>query len=93
MVFKDQDDCSKRLLCELNARLVDGEELTENEKIIADSFGKNNNIEIGEETLAFDLAAVLGKTVSISIEQIEILIYNHIPNDKFLNYNLVERIT
>ena len=74
MVFKDQDDCSKRLLCELNARLVDGEELTENEKIIADSFGKNNNIEIGEETLAFDLAAVLGKTVSIIIEQIEVLI-------------------
>merc|ERR1719334_269998 len=61
MVFKDQDDCSKRLLCELNARKAQGESLTDNERIIADAFGKDNNIEIGEETLAFDLASVLGR--------------------------------
>ena len=63
MVYKDQDDCSKRLLCELNARKAEGQDLTENERIIADSFGKNNNIDIGVETLEFDLAAILGKEV------------------------------
>merc|ERR1711923_558346 len=61
MVFKDQDDCSKRMLCELNANLVAGRWLSENEKIIANAFGKNNEIDIGAETLEFDLAAVLGK--------------------------------
>merc|ERR1712106_637475 len=61
MVYKDQDDCSKRLLCELNAKLVDGKDLTENERIIANAFGQNNEIDIGAETLEFDLAAVLGK--------------------------------
>ena len=63
MVYKDQDDCSKRLLCGLNAKRVEGEDLTENEQIIADAFGKNNEIDIGVETLEFDLAAVLGKEV------------------------------
>jgi len=61
MVFKDQDDCSKRILCELNANLVAGRWLSENERIIANAFGKNNEIDIGAETLEFDLAAVLGK--------------------------------
>jgi len=61
MVYKDQDDCSKRLLCELNANLVEGKWLTENERIIASSFGQNNEIDIAAETLDFDLAAVLGK--------------------------------
>merc|ERR1712106_467702 len=61
MVYKDQDDCSKRLLCELNAKLVDGKDLTENERIIANAFGQNSEIDIGAETLEFDLAAVLGK--------------------------------
>ena len=63
MVYKDQDDCSKRLLCELNAKLVEGKWLTENERIIANVFGQNNDIDIGAETLEFDLAAVLGKKV------------------------------
>merc|ERR1711892_332277 len=61
MVYKDQDDCSKRLLCGLNAKRAEGKDLTENEQIIADAFGKNNDIGIGVETLEFDLAAVLGK--------------------------------
>ena len=63
MVYKDQDDCSKRLLCELNANLVEGKWLTENERIIANSFGQNNEIDVAAETLDFDLAAVLGKKV------------------------------
>ena len=35
MVFKDQDDCSKRLLCELNAKEAEGRKLTETEGLIA----------------------------------------------------------
>jgi hypothetical protein len=63
MLYKDQDDCSKRLLCELNAKQVKGKWLTENERIIANSFGQNTEIDIAAETLEFDLAAVLGKKV------------------------------
>ena len=36
--MKDQDDCSKRLLCELNAKAAGGETLTENEELIAQVF-------------------------------------------------------
>merc|ERR1711936_1403891 len=61
MVYKDQDDCSKRLLCELNAKLVEGKWLSENERIIANSFGEDNEIDLAAETLVFDLAAVMGK--------------------------------
>ena len=35
MVYKDQDDCSKRLLCELNARAAEGAALSETEELIA----------------------------------------------------------
>ena len=35
IVNQDQDDCSKRLLCELNAKAAAGESLTENEELIA----------------------------------------------------------
>ena len=63
MVFKDQDDCSKRLLCELNAKAADGSRLTETESIIAESYGKDNEIDVGAESLEFDLAAVVGREV------------------------------
>merc|ERR1711997_616703 len=61
MIFKDQDDCSKRLLCELNAKKAGGEEITENEEIIAASYGKTDSIDISTESLEFDIAAVLGR--------------------------------
>ena len=32
--------------------------------MLADAFGKGNNLDIGAETLEFDIAAVLGRTVS-----------------------------
>merc|ERR1712088_1134685 len=63
MIFKDQDDCSKRLLCELNAMRKEGKELTEDAKVLVDAYGKGNNLDIGAETLEFDIAAVLGRTV------------------------------
>ena len=64
MIFKDQDDCAKRLLCELNARFEAGETLTQNERIIAQSYGKNGEVDINEESLEFDIAVLLGKIVS-----------------------------
>merc|ERR1712176_1565528 len=63
MIYKDQDDCSKRLICELNAKASKGQALTQSEAIIANAFGKNNDLNVGSETLEFDIAAVLGKKV------------------------------
>jgi len=63
MIFKDQDDCSKRLLCELNAMRKEGQELSEDAKVLVDAYGRGNNLDIGAETLEFDIAAVLGRTV------------------------------
>ena len=61
-----QDDCSKRLLCELNAKASEGKRLTETEEVLANSFGKRNNLDVGAETLEFDVAAVLGRKVCTS---------------------------
>jgi hypothetical protein len=78
MVYKDQDDCSKRLLCDLNGKQVEGKWLTENERIIANSFCKNNEIDIAAETLEFDLAAVLGKKVGrIFCRNHDLLLFLH----------------
>ena len=64
MIYKDQDDCSKRLLCELNAKRAEGKTLTDTEEVLADAFGKQDNLDVGVETLEFDVAAVLGRKVS-----------------------------
>jgi len=63
MVFKDQDDCSKRLVCELNAMRSEGQLLTEHEEVLADAFGNGGELDIGKDSLEFDMAAVLGKEV------------------------------
>merc|ERR1712154_415842 len=63
MVFKDQDDCSKRLVCELNAMRSDGQLLTEHEEVLADAFGNGGELDVGKDSLEFDMAAVLGKEV------------------------------
>ena len=62
-MFNFQDDCSKRLLCELNAMAAEGRRLTETEEVLANAFGKRNNLDVGAETLEFDVAAVLGRKV------------------------------
>ena len=38
--------------------------MTENEEIIASSYGKTDSIDINAESLEFDIAAVLGRVVS-----------------------------
>ena len=52
------------MLCELNARRGSGEQLTDNERIIADSYGGGGEVDINAESLEFDIAALLGKIVS-----------------------------
>merc|ERR1712117_80514 len=64
MVFKDQDDCSKRLVCELNAMRRTGKVLSQNEEILADAFGKSD-LDVGKDSLEFDIAAVLGREVGM----------------------------
>lgn len=64
MCVQDQDDCSKMMLCQLNAKLAAGETLSQNEVIIADSYGKDEEVDINAESLEFDIAALLGKVVS-----------------------------
>ena len=63
MIFKDQDDCSKMLVCELNKMRREGKELSETETIIADAFGSGDEMDVAKLSLAFDIAALLGKAV------------------------------
>merc|ERR1719239_1475139 len=49
MSFKDRDDCAKRLLCDLNSKYADGEPMEEDELLIAQSFGKDDAVDVGEE--------------------------------------------
>ena len=74
MIFKDQDDCSKRLVCELNAMRSDGQELSENEEVLANAFGNSGELDIGKDSLEFDMAAVLGREVGEEEEEYEFLI-------------------
>ena len=52
------------MLCQLNAKLAAGKTLSQNEIIIADSYGKDEEVDINAESLEFDIAALLGKVVS-----------------------------
>jgi len=63
MIFKDQDDCSKMLVCELNRMRRDGQELSETEAVIADAFGSGDELDVAKPSLAFDIAAVIGREV------------------------------
>ena len=73
MIFKDQDDCSKMLVCELNRLRSEGKELSETEKIIADAFGNGEEMDVAKLSLAFDIAALLGKAVKFIWEPTEFL--------------------
>ena len=65
MIFKDQDDCSKRLICELNTKKRNGKSLTDTETIIADAFGTSNELDVADLALPFNIAAVLGREVKV----------------------------
>lgn len=67
MSYKDRDDCGKRMLCELNAKFADGQPMEEDEIAIASSFGKGSELDIAEETMEFDIAAVVGKQLGFGM--------------------------
>merc|ERR1711874_955242 len=61
MVEKDQDDCTKRLICEISFRNVNGERLTPVEQEIIAIFGVGRAVDTSKSTAIFDFAAQAGK--------------------------------
>merc|ERR1712088_759005 len=58
---KDQYDCAKLLICELNAK--PSQELEEDEMIIGSAFGQMDAIDVTVPSVEFDLAALIGRMV------------------------------
>merc|ERR1712141_345760 len=61
MVEKDQDDCTKRLICEISSKKESGEVLTVVEEEIIGIFGKGRAVDTSKSTAIFDFAAQVGK--------------------------------
>merc|ERR550519_2474228 len=62
MSIKDQDDCGKRMVCELRAKEArSARSLNNNEQIIADSFGSGGAVDVSKVEVEFELAAQIGK--------------------------------
>merc|ERR1711953_405364 len=61
MVEKDQDDCTKRLICEISSKKENGEVLTEVESEIIGIFGRGRAVDTSKSTAIFDFAAQAGK--------------------------------
>merc|ERR1712154_564116 len=61
MVEKDQDDCTKRLICEISSKKENGEVLTVVEEEIIGIFGKGRAVDTSKSTAIFDFAAQAGK--------------------------------
>jgi len=61
MVEKDQDDCTKRLICEISHKNENRESLTPVEKEIVEIFGVGRSVDTSKSTAVFDFAAQAGK--------------------------------
>merc|ERR1712061_671782 len=61
MVEKDQDDCTKRLICEISSKKKNGEVLTDVETEIIGIFGQGRAVDTSKSTAIFDFAAQAGK--------------------------------
>ena len=61
MVEKDQDDCTKRLICEISYKNENGERLRPVEKEIVGIFGIGRSVDTSKSTAIFDFAALAGK--------------------------------
>ena len=62
MVEKDQDDCTKRLICEMAARNASGP-LQGVEADLSQAFGLGNSIDVSSPKAVFDMAAQSGRTL------------------------------
>jgi len=61
----DQDDCGKRMICELRAKERDGVVLGEEERYIVNRFGSGSQVDISRVEVEFELAAQIGKNMGI----------------------------
>ena len=61
MVEKDQDDCTKRLICEVSHKKASGKQLNSIEEGVMDIFGKGESVDTSKSTAIFDFAAQAGK--------------------------------
>ena len=59
----------------------DGQELSDNELVIADAFGSGDELDVAKPSLAFDIAAVIGREVRTLLS---ICIFNPISIDILL---------
>merc|ERR1711996_15761 len=58
-VEKDQDDCTKRMICEVSHKK--GQRLTDTEEQILQIFGEGLSVDTSKTTAVFDFAAQAGK--------------------------------
>merc|ERR1711971_228564 len=61
MVKKDQDDCTKRLICEVSHKKASGQSMNSVEKEIIEVFGEGSAVDTSKSTAVFDFAAQAGK--------------------------------
>ena len=61
MVEKDQDDCTKRLICEISYKNANGQSLSNVEAEIVEVFGEGASVDTSKTTAVFDFAAQAGK--------------------------------
>ena len=61
MVEKDQDDCTKRLICEVAHKKASGRGLNSIEEGVMNIFGKGQSVDTSKTTAIFDFAAQAGK--------------------------------
>merc|ERR1712215_266689 len=61
MVEKDQDDCTKRLICEVSHKKAQGVALNSIEEGVMEVFGKGTAVDTSKSTAIFDFAAQSGK--------------------------------
>merc|ERR1712106_532722 len=60
MVEKDQDDCTKRLICEVAHKKASGRGLNSIEEGVMNIFGKGQSVDTSKTTAIFDFAAQAG---------------------------------
>jgi len=61
MVEKDQDDCTKRLICEVSHKKAQGQRLSPTEEGVMEIFGQGSSVDTSKTTAIFDFAAQAGK--------------------------------
>merc|ERR1712177_4069 len=61
LVEKDQDDCTKRLICEVSHKKASGKILNSVENLVMEIFGKGQSVDTTKSTAIFDFAAQAGK--------------------------------